>query len=134
MGRVQLLQIFVPWSNGEHLAAALAALTALNEHYLRTHPTTPKLYEAGVHYQREGKYRLGRQKEKWLTVPLVLILKRGDCEDLACYRAAEHRVAGVKAVAIAVESSIGYHIVVRLPNGQIEDPSRVLGMGADKDG
>lgn len=134
MARVQLLQIFVPWSQGYHLTAPLAALTALNEQYLRDNPTTPKLYESGVRYAREGKYRLGRQKEKWLTVPLVLLLRRGDCEDLACFRAAEHRVAGVKAIAVAKESSIGFHIVVQMPDGQIEDPSRVLGMGADKDG
>jgi hypothetical protein len=134
VGRVQLLQIYVPWSTANHLIGPLAALTALNEQYLREHPNTPKLYESGVRYSREGKYRLGRQKEKWLTVPLVLILKRADCEDLACFRASEHRVAGVAAVAVPVESSIGYHIVVRMPNGTIEDPSRVLGMGANKDG
>lgn len=134
MGRVQLLQIFVPWANGGDLVAPLAMLTAYNEQYIRAHPHTTHLYQSGVRYRREGKYKLGRQKEKWLTLPMLYLVKFGDCEDLACALAGFYRASGVKATAVAVESSIGFHIVTQLPNGKIEDPSRVLGMGADKDG
>lgn len=134
MSRVQLLQIYVPWATGADLTAPLAALTALNEQYLRDHPNTPHLYQSGVRYRREGKYLRGRQKEKWLTIPLLYIVRFGDCEDLAAANAAFHRVRGVKAIAVAKPSSIGFHIVTQLPDGTIEDPSRVLGMGAGKDG
>jgi hypothetical protein len=129
VGHVQLLQIYWPWSQQEHLVAPLAALTALNEVYLHEHPNTPHLYEAGVRYSREGKYRLGRQKEKWLPIPLLYILHHGDCEDLSAALAAFYRVKGINAIPVAIESSVGFHIVVRMPDGKIEDPSRVLGMG-----
>lgn len=134
MSRVQLLQIFVPWSSGRDLVAPLAMLTAYNEQYIRAHPDTPHLYKSGVRYQREGKYKRGRQKEKWLTLPMLYMVRVGDCEDLACALAGFYRAQGIKATAVAVESSIGFHIVTQLPDGRTEDPSRVLGMGADKDG
>jgi hypothetical protein len=109
-------------------------LTALNEVYLRAHPQTPSIYEAGVYYQREGKTPDGRQKEKWLTVPVMLLIRSRvgfDCEDLACWRAAELRVRGIPAIAFARPSSVGFHILVRYPDGRTEDPSRKLGMGAE---
>jgi hypothetical protein len=131
---VRALTIYCLWATADDLIAPLAALVALNVEYLRAHPNTPKLYESGIRYQREGVTKSGRQKEKWLTWPLMLILRKADCEDLAAARASELRLAGTNAIAIAVESSIGYHIVVRMPDGTIEDPSRKLGMGEDKDG
>lgn len=131
---VRLLNIMCVWSEGHHLTAPLAALTALNEQFIREHPQVPHLYASGIRYQREGKTKSGRQKEKWLTYPLMLLLKHADCEDLSAALAAFYRVQGIKAVAVARESSIGYHIVVQLPDGTIEDPSRKLGMGQHLDG
>lgn len=57
-----------------------------------------------------------------------------NCEDLACWRAAELRVRfGVQATPtftykVRANGSYLYHITVRLPDGRIEDPSRRLGM------
>lgn len=58
-----------------------------------------------------------------------------NCEDLACWRAAELTVrGGVKATPTfrfkpRANGSMLYHIVVLLPDGSIEDPSKKLGMG-----
>lgn len=57
-----------------------------------------------------------------------------NCEDLACWRAAEYRVRyGINAIPTfiwKVRPNGGhlYHILVKLPDGRIEDPSRALGM------
>lgn len=56
-----------------------------------------------------------------------------NCEDLATWRAAELQRQGIDAVAFWKEQILEdgqtlYHILVRWPNGTIEDPSRLLGM------
>lgn len=57
-----------------------------------------------------------------------------NCEDLACWRVAELNVRqGIAAVPIfgfrtLSNGDVVYHIRVQYPNGQIEDPSRLLGM------
>ncbi len=57
-----------------------------------------------------------------------------NCEDLACWRAAELRVRhGIKAQPTFTwkqrpNGGYLYHIQVQLPDGRKEDPSRVLGM------
>lgn len=57
-----------------------------------------------------------------------------NCEDLACWRAAELRVRyGVLAEPTFIwklrpKGGYLYHILVKLPDGRIEDPSRTLGM------
>ncbi len=56
-----------------------------------------------------------------------------NCEDLACWRAAELRVRGIRARAFFTrdrrsDGTTLYHIMVKLPDGRIEDPSRQLGM------
>lgn len=60
-----------------------------------------------------------------------------NCEDLACWRAAELREDPhhpIKAKPFAKwrrkdDGAYAYHAIVLLPNGQLEDPSLVLGMG-----
>ena len=124
----KLLAIVVPWRGGSDLAPALAALTALNIALMRLYPLAP-LYKTGVRYQREGRKSSGTYRERWLCAHEVLRKGIGDCEDLASWRAAELRLhARERATAIALPTSIGWHIVVRRSNGQIEDPSRKLGM------
>jgi hypothetical protein len=120
------LVIAVPWSGAAELAPALAALTVCNVGLLRIKPLPP-LYQSGVRYAREAVIH-GRPKEVWLTIPLLYMRGFGDCEDLATARAAQLIVSGVKARAVAIPTSIGWHIVVRWPDGRIEDPSRQLGM------
>lgn len=103
----------------------LGALVELNIGYLERAPDTSLLYEAGVVYRAEAPRR-----ERWLTIPEVLALGHGDCEDLAAYRCAELRVRGVVcwlAVRRQPSSSL-YHITVEGPDGASEDPSALLGM------
>ena len=111
----------------------LEALTAANVAYLQSHPDTPPIYSAGVVYRRETpKIKGAPIPEEWLQIPYVLQQGWGDCEDLACWRAAELLQQGVKAQPTFTFRKQGnfsiYHIMVRLPNGKIEDPSRRLGM------
>lgn len=57
-----------------------------------------------------------------------------NCEDLACWRTAELRESGIKAKPFAKwrlkpDGSYAYHALTLLPDGRLEDPSLVLGMG-----
>lgn len=85
----------------------------------------PPIYASGVRYRREPK----EIREEWKTIPVVLADGHGDCEDLACWRAAELAAAGEHAVPhIYRTGSGGYHVVVRRGDGSLEDPSAKLGM------
>lgn len=114
---------------GRMLGALLGALFEIDKAYLRDHPGVPELYQSGVRYKAEP---LG--KEDWRDIPRLLETRLGDCEDLACWRAAElavRRNVDARPVYRWRELPSGatlYHIVVSLPNGQIEDPSARLGM------
>lgn len=117
------------------LLGLLSILVAINESWLRANPRTPPLYTAGVRYRREEPGR-----EDWLTVPSILRRRFGDCEDLASWRIAELRVQGVKAKPRITFRRFGpggrfslYHITLEKPDGSIEDPSRILGMGSEED-
>lgn len=106
----------------------LRALTAVDMLYLLEHPSTPRLYDSGVMYQEEPP-----GAEDWQDILTCLRLGWGDCEDLACWLAAEYQVRGIDAHPFASsqplpDGSTLYHIRVRLPNGGIEDPSKKLGM------
>ncbi len=110
----------------EHM---LEALTLLNVDYLRWFPETPNLYDSGVFYKREP-----RGEEKWTDIPVTLARGFGDCEDLACWLAAEYRVRrGLHAVPVFTWRKMAnggtlYHILTKLPSGEILDPSKRLGM------
>jgi hypothetical protein len=111
------------------LKILLAALTQIDCEYLRAYPKTPLLYASGVRYEEEPP-----GQEDWQDIPTCLRLGIGDCEDLACWRAAELRVRyNVQAAPTFIwkrrpEGGYLYHIQVRYPDGRIEDPSRRLGM------
>lgn len=110
------------------LTAMLEALVMADVAYLQVHPMTPPLYASGVRYQREPI-----EQEKWLSIGRVRAQGWGDCEDLAAWRAAELRRAGVQAKAVFISRVMPsgmriYHILVLHPSGVVEDPSRVLGM------
>lgn len=111
----------------EDLQAALDALTNANRRYLALRSgAVPPLYAAGVRYRRETRPGPPSVRERWRTIPEVIGAGTGDCEDLAAWRAAE--LEGARA--IPVRTRLGWHIVVRHPDGALEDPSRKLGMGA----
>jgi hypothetical protein len=111
------------------LTHLLTCLFELDLDYLREHPETPALYRAGVRYRREPE-----GQERWASIPIVRRLGFGDCEDLATWRAAELVVRGERARPISSHQrtprGILYHIRVLRADGRIEDPSRILGMGA----
>jgi hypothetical protein len=107
----------------------------------------PPLYQSGVRYREEEPGH-----EDWLDTPAVLRQGYADCEDLAAWRAAELRADGfdvepvIKWQWIPREMMIrqGYpadklpsrgvwlvHCCVRYPDGSIEDPSKILGMGGN---
>ena len=103
----------------------LETLTRIDELWLRFHPETPALYEAGVRYRFE-------RDDRWVDWPVLLAEKWADCEDLAAARASELRAAGVDATAKArleraSPGDVLYHAIVLTPWG-IEDPSAELGM------
>ncbi len=89
----------------------------------------PPLYQSGIVYEAEPA-----GVEVWQSSPALDLRGRGDCEDLAAHRTSEHRFDGREATTnmdLSGRTSFGgrlYHFNVRLKDGSIEDPSRVLGM------
>jgi hypothetical protein len=130
----------------------LTALYRMNVEWLKAHPELPGIYtlasDASIsHIIHPGKtlgpggtwmrYQtepLGQ--EDWKDIPTCLRDGFADCEDLACWRAAELTVRhGIAARPIArgklrPDGSLLYHIIVLYPDGTEEDPSKKLGMGA----
>lgn len=130
-----ILRMAMPYQGKRELELALSLLTTVNVWQMRNmRAQVPPLYASrisrldrhDVHYQREE-----RGHEEWLTAVLVAKQGAGDCEDLACYRAAELIVSGETAArAIPMRTRAGWHIVVRRADKSIEDPSSRLGMNA----
>lgn len=119
----------------------LEALTSLNCFYLTAHPRLPRLYESGVVYAVEPTHQqsVASSEERIASIPEVLRLGWGDCDDLVCWLAAERRVRdGLPAKPLLVlegvspDGSHNWHCVVGYPNGATEDPSEVLGMGRNQ--
>jgi hypothetical protein len=118
------------------LEILLVALTAANAAYLQAHPSTPRLYDAGVRYVPEDYPR-----EEWQGIEALYRAGEGDCEDLACARCAELIVFdGIAARPVFRSRELRrpdgspfrlYHILVQYPDGRIEDPSAILGMGSN---
>lgn len=124
----------------DELRAWLRALLSLNVELLRLARRAgrpyPPLYRSGVRYAPEPRAgsaaRAALEPEDFAPVPVVISRGWGDCDDLAAWRAAEWQLSGVLA-DIDVRESAGssptarrWHIVVVLPDGSIEDPSRRL--------
>jgi len=111
------------------LRIALQALCDINVWLLR-HRQFPSIYNGRIKYAAEGP-----NKEDWYTVEDIHKYGYGDCEDLACARAAEYVVRGINAYPDCSHKWIGgillIHIFVRFPDGRIEDPSKQLGMKGD---
>lgn len=113
----------------------------------------PPLYASGVRYQEDPPGH-----EDWRDCYGVMQRGVGDCDQLTSWRTAELRVAGIDAepvlkwqwiprdVFIKSQKSekdrrewarkLGnqkgvwmVHCLVRYPDGEIEDPSKILGMG-----
>lgn len=152
----------------------LEALTQRNQSYLAQHPETPRIYKSGVVWTKPAQFdgdiaevkilkqALGSSaKKKDVKEALKLIQEAlggerfrdigriienggGDCDNLACWRAAELRQAGIPARAMMTsrqrpDGGTTYHAIVRWPpfgdavSGNPdadtdEDPSLLLGM------
>lgn len=121
------IELTVPWSV-QGVRVACAALTTLNRLFLRAAPAVagkpfPPLYKSGVRYKRQ----LGA--ERFLPIPLVMQRRCGDCDQLACWRAAELQEQGIAARAVpTMVTPRMMHVVVVYPDGRVEDPSKRLGM------
>jgi hypothetical protein len=120
----KVLSILVPWRDEGDLDAALAALTVLNRWFLSRGVPPLDMTGRSVVYAREDG------TEEWLTLPLIQAVGYGDCEDLAAAFAASY--GGIPFVERVNQSLL--HAVVRLPNGRVVDPSRILGMGRNRNG
>lgn len=108
------------------LRILLDALVRLNLLKMQSN-RLPSLYKSGVRYKREPKSI--NRFEQWKTITDILQTGFGDCEDLASARVAELRRLGIRAIPWLRRKGNIWHVVVRYPNGRIEDPSRRLGMG-----
>lgn len=103
---------------------ALASVAQLENERLRA--KIPRLYSGHIRYEREPP-----GQERWQTAYETARRGFGDCEDLASYRLAElyffdgEDGARIKVLKI---SPVLRHVVVLRANGQIEDPSKLLGM------
>lgn len=110
------------------LLALMHALQFVNMTWLMNFSKTPPLYKSGVLYRQDPP-----GNEIWQDIPTMLKTRFGDCEDLACWRAAELNFAGIRARPYLKWRESGpktsqFHAVVRWPDGRIEDPSAALGM------
>jgi len=152
------------WWSEQVLLLNMMILTTRNYTYLKTHPDTPKLYDAGLVYllpeqletrpsaaqiealrdflatkmklsagEIQHHLDLARGVEIFRDIPRIFENGGGDCDNLACFRAAELSAAGVNARPIMTCRQDGgrtiYHALVKWPDGSSEDPSRILGMG-----
>lgn len=124
----------------------LRAVVAVNRWYLRQNPNIPDLYQAGVVFRREPWAGV---VDEFADIPTILERGWGDCDDLVSYRVAwlKERAygfdqrgrepdAGIKIYwrkprrSAAFNGKRGrlFHAQVRRQNGEVEDPSRLLGM------
>ena len=114
----------------------LETLCQINEWH-RSQEHFPPLYKSGVFYEEEPP-----GEEEWLDTPTLRKTGKGDCEDIACDRVAELRYhCGIPAVPCIKFKDFNVngkvitlvHVMVLRPDGTLEDPSKVLGMGGNFD-
>lgn len=133
----------------EHMQALCDCLVSINRSYLKRR-RYPDIFAAGVGYDEDAPPNGSVcGDDDWSDIEVVMRRKKGDCDDLACVRAAQLQASGINARAIAMlkrsPEAHDYHIVVLWPPGLrkypptvfrdpsgsgllLEDPSRVLGM------
>ncbi len=156
------------------LIFAMEALVMRDIDYLRQRPSTPKLYKSGVFWEKPLQFAgdcpevatlkkaLGRAAkqsdvkkalglvqqvlggERFRDIGRILENGKGDCDNLATWRCAELRMAGIPARPMMTsrlrpDGGVTYHAIVRWPpfgdaisgnpfQDTDEDPSLLLGM------
>lgn len=132
-----LPHVFHPGSdkllNARTLRIMMDAMVSMNRVFLEEHKrldyAVPLLYKSGVVYDRTTW---------WEPIPALYGRGYGDCKSLTAAWIAQaqyFRKLPSRPVFRFVDNADGttdYHILVELPNGTFEDPSKVLGMGADE--
>lgn len=109
------------------IEAAVMGLGAQSAVQMATHKL-PSLYSGAIRYRQEKP-----GKEEWQSAAITAAKGYGDCEDLAAYRVAELRRAGIDAYpkVLRITPTLRHVVVaVRDRDGRehIEDPSKLLGM------
>jgi len=120
----------VPVRSVQELHGLLAAHVHSCVDDLRRTPG-PSVYRSDVRYRVEAPGR-----ERWQLPSETRQIGYGDCEDLASFRAADLIVSGEDpgAAVWTYQSAPNVrHCIVKRSNGTTEDPSRILGMGSDRD-
>jgi hypothetical protein len=117
----------VPLRGAEDVLGALRAHVAASVRDIaraaREGRPIPPIYASGVRYDRRDA------NERWQLPSETFARRRGDCEDLACWRAAELRARGERAhVGVRRTGPRVLHAIVVRANGSVEDPSKRLGM------
>ncbi len=111
------------------LMAFLECLIIQSTIYLEANPEAPLLYDSGVYYRR--RVPKCQVDDDWADAGVCLTLKYADCEDAAAWRCAELRIRGIHAVPYVTRQDQRnggwlYHIRVKLPSGEVEDPSALI--------
>ena len=110
----------------------LDALTTINiwarKRAAKRRAPYPSVYDGAIQYVEEPP-----GFEIWATTPALYARGVGDCEDIAADRAAELQLQGVPARAVIRlenrnEKGTFWHVLVKHPNGALEDPCIPLGM------
>jgi hypothetical protein len=115
--------------SNEMLQVLLDALTAIDCELLTRRPDIPNVYASGVRYEEEPP-----SCEDWQDAATCLRMGKADCDDLSCWLSAQRRIReGVDARSVwkskkREDGGYLYHILTKLPDGRIEDPSYVRGM------
>jgi len=124
---------------------ALQTLVSINLWQLRQ-KNYPLLYDSGIFYRTIPPAR------QWYDIPTLLKVGYGDCKNLVAYRVAElkhyynidtkpcikwkfikedrdgHPLIDADGDPLTI---LLIHVMVLWPNGTIEDPSKILGMGGE---
>lgn len=134
-------QAFYPGSdkllNARTLRIMMDALVGMNRVFLEEAPRLglavplnfrKPLYQSGVVYDRTTW---------WEPIPALYKRGYGDCKSLTAAWVAQAQSKRIRCRPVFRfvdndDGSIDYHILVELANGTFEDPSKVLGMGADE--
>jgi hypothetical protein len=83
----------------------------------------------------DALYNIVGGGEIFREIPRIIENGGGDCDNVACWRAAELRQLGIAACPFITwrkraDGGMTYHVIVRWPDNTIEDPSLLLGMGS----
>lgn len=130
--RMQTPKLLTSRRGQERAIEAIAnGLALVNVEYLNERPNTPALFDSGVFYCDDGKFKT---RDPWNDIPTTLEKGCGNCTAIVGWRLAELWRQGYNdAEADAIHQTLPngktlFHLRIRYGNGATEDPSQVLGM------